>query len=118
MARIAALVYGVVCYLIFFVTFLYAIAFVGNLFVPRSIDINPQAATLTRAIIANVILLSIFALQQGSLFLRTRKRPRALRRADGVPDPVVLWTWNYDRSTHQGPTDLLTGQSVIHRCKL
>jgi protein-S-isoprenylcysteine O-methyltransferase Ste14 len=63
MGRILALVYGLVSYIIFLVTFLYALGFVGNLIVPRSIDTNPQAATLTRALIANVILLSIFAIQ-------------------------------------------------------
>lgn len=63
MGRILALLYGIVSYLIFFVTFLYAIGFVGNLFVPRSIDTSPPAGTLIRALIVNIALLSIFAIQ-------------------------------------------------------
>jgi protein-S-isoprenylcysteine O-methyltransferase Ste14 len=60
--RIAAFGYGVVCYAIFFFTFLYAIGFVGNLFVPKSIDSEPVAPFL-ESLLVNLGLLAIFLLQ-------------------------------------------------------
>ena len=51
MGRIAAFLYGVICYAIFFVTFLYAIGFVTNLYVPKSID-SPPTMTVAHLVFA------------------------------------------------------------------
>jgi len=59
----AALVYGAVCYILFLLTFLYSIGFVGNIIVPKSIDSGPAAASMTEALAVNVILLGLFAVQ-------------------------------------------------------
>src|SRR5262245_19321404 len=60
MTKSLSLTYGLLCYLIFLGTFLYAIGFVGNLAVPKSIDAEP-AGSVAEAVGVNLLLLALFA---------------------------------------------------------
>lgn len=62
MKRILAFGYGLSAYLVFFVTFLYAIGFVTGLIVPKTIDTG-EAGPIPVAVIVNVLLMSLFAIQ-------------------------------------------------------
>src|SRR5947199_4272572 len=74
LGRILAFLYGLVCYLVFLISFLYAIAFVGNIgLVPKTIDSGP-AGPLTKALIVNAILLSLFAVQHSVMARQWFKR--------------------------------------------
>lgn len=59
---LAAFLYGVVSYLAFLGSFLYAIAFVGNLVVSKTIDSGPEGP-VGRALLINTVLLGLFAIQ-------------------------------------------------------
>lgn len=62
MKKVFILIYGALAYIIFLIAFLYAIGFVGNIYVPKTIDSGAQS-TLLSSILINFGLLSVFALQ-------------------------------------------------------
>jgi protein-S-isoprenylcysteine O-methyltransferase Ste14 len=73
MKRIASFTYGTFAYVCFLVTFLYAIGFVADVLVPKSINSGP-AGPVETAVMVNVALLSLFAIQHTGMARRTFKK--------------------------------------------
>ena len=66
MRRVLILLYGIVAYLAFVAVMLYAIAFLGNMFVPRTID-SPAVIPLGHALLVNMGLIVLFGLQHSGM---------------------------------------------------
>jgi protein-S-isoprenylcysteine O-methyltransferase Ste14 len=60
--RLAVFVYGLVSYMVFFLTFVYAVGFIGNIYVPRSLD-SAVRMSFWPALIIDALLLLVFAVQ-------------------------------------------------------
>ncbi|MFK8048472.1 MAG: methanethiol S-methyltransferase [Halioglobus sp.] len=70
---LAILTYGITSYLVFFASFLYAIGFIGGFGVPKTLD-GPREIGLTSALLTNLGLLLLFALQHSIMARPAFKR--------------------------------------------
>jgi protein-S-isoprenylcysteine O-methyltransferase Ste14 len=111
MRPVIALLYGITAYIAFFATILYAIGFVSGLMVPKTID-SGTAGTLAEALVVDLVLMSIFAIQHSVMARKQFKQwwaqvvPPSVERSTYVllssaalillfgnwqPIPAVVW---------------------------
>jgi protein-S-isoprenylcysteine O-methyltransferase Ste14 len=72
--RIGYLVYGLACYVAFLGTSVYAIGFVEGQLVPRTVDAGGPSAPPGTALLVDVLLLGLFAVQHSVMARRSFKR--------------------------------------------
>ena len=102
-AHLVILIYAIVSYAVFVVSFLYALGFVGNYLVSKSIDVGAPM-NLTGAIVIDLLLLGIFAIQHSIMARPAFKRwsakflPVASQRStyvlfSSLIQLLLFWQW-------------------------
>ena len=103
MGRLSAFLYGLVAYVTFLGTFLYAIGFVSGLVVPKTID-SGAVVSVGEALVVNILLLSLFAVQHSVMARPPFKRwwkqfvPASIERSTYVLLAslaliLLFWQW-------------------------
>ncbi len=103
MGRFIAFLYGLASYVVFFVTILYAIGFVSGLVVPKTIDTG-TVVPLAEALVVNLLLMSVFAIQHSVMARKPFKRwwtrfvPASVERSTYVLFAslalvLLFWQW-------------------------
>ena len=101
--RVSALIYGLASYLVFFLSFVYAVGFIGGYWVPKSIDTGAESG-LASSILIDVLLLGLFAVQHSVMARPAFKRwwttivPTSCERSTYVLISsllffLIFWQW-------------------------
>jgi methanethiol S-methyltransferase len=118
MSRAFNLLFAIVCYAVFFATFLYLIAFVGDLPVPKTIDSPASSLAPVAAAVVDVALIALFGLQHSVMarpaFKRawTRVVPPAAERSvyvlfASIALLILFWLWQpIDKSVWAVPAPM------------
>ncbi len=104
MFGIVSCLYGLVAYIVFLASFLYAVGFVGNIFVPKSIDFGGEVGNTLISVLVNSALLGLFAIQHSVMARAGFKRwwtkyvPKSVERSTYVLLTslallLLFWQW-------------------------
>lgn len=101
--RIAFFAYGTLCYVMFLAVFAYAVGFLGNTIVPRTVNIGPSTS-FGLALAIDLLLIGLFGAQHSIMARPTFKRwwtrivPEPIERssyvlATNIVLALLFWQW-------------------------